>query len=115
MFHAVPSESDILRVNISQGGSGRAGEVLYLNCSVLKTINGLVHSPSATWTVNGEHIQEGDDIIISTHDTSISILTFNTLKTSHAGNYSCHGNLTSPAPPYQFSVFDYHLLRVSSE
>ena len=102
-------------MNISQGGSDRAGEVLYLNCSVLKTINGLVNSPSITWTVNGEHIQEGDDIIISAHDTSTSILTFNTSKTSHAGNYSCHGNLTSPAPFYQFSVFDFHLLRVSSE
>ena len=84
-------------MNISQGGSDRAGEVLYLNCSVLKTINGLVHSPSAAWTVNREHIQEGDNINISVHETSISFLTFNPLKTSHTGNYSCHGNLTSPA------------------
>ena len=102
-------------MNISQGGPDRAGEVNYLNCSVLKTINGLVHSPNATWTVNGEHVQERDDINISVHETSISILTFNPLKTSHAGNYSCHGSLTSPAPPHQFSVFDYRLLRVSSE
>ena len=115
ILHAVPSDSDVLRVLISQGGSDIAGEAYNLSCSILKIINGLTHNPNATWTVNGEHIQEGDGVNVHTLETSKSVLTFNPLKTSHTGNYSCHGDLTSPAPPNQFSVHDYHPLIVSSE
>ena len=79
-FHAVPL--DILRVNISQSGSGRAGEVYYLNCSILNKIHGLVHNPNATWlTFNGEPIQKesGPTQIVG---TSKSVLFFDPLKTS---------------------------------
>lgn len=112
-FHAVPS--DILKVDISRQGSERTGEMYNLSCSILKMINGLALDPTATWTVNGEYIQEGSGISIHSLETSQSTLTFNPLKTSHAGNYSCCGNLTSSAPPHQFSVFSYHPFRVSSE
>ena len=110
---AVPSE--ILRVDISQQGSNRTGGIYNLSCFILKRINGLALNPTATWTVNGEHIQERSGIDVYAFEVNQSILTFNPLKTSHAGNYSCCGNLTSPAPPHQFSVFSYHPLRVSSE
>ena len=112
-FHAVPL--DILRINISQSGSGKAGEIYYLNCSILKKIHGLVHNPNATWsTFNGERIQEesGTTQIV---ETNKSVLFFDPLKTSHAGNYSCCGSLNSSAPPHQVSVLNFHPLKVLSE
>ncbi len=104
-FHAVPP--NILRVNISQRGSGKAGEVYNLNCSILKKIDGLAHNPIATWIINGEDLQEGSDVN--------SVLYYYPLKTSHAGNYSCNGSLTSLAPPHQISALEYYRLKVSSE
>ena len=107
--------TDILTMNISQEGSARAGEIYRLKCSVQKIKNGLFHNPNATWFVSGEPVQERDGINISSPEASISILTFNPLKTSHARNYSCRGALISLAPPQHFSILDYHLLRVQSE
>ena len=71
-----------------------------LNCTVSKTVTGLINSPTATWTIRGVAVANGNDITVSstTDDMStISTLTFDQLRTSHEGTYTCGGTLTSPA------------------
>ena len=65
-----------------------------------KTVDGLINSPTATWTAGGEAVTNGNGITLSTmaiNETAVSILTFDLLRTSHNGRYSCNGTLTSPA------------------
>ena len=64
---------------------------------------------------NGEHIQEESGATTQIVETSKSVLVFDPLKTSHAGNYSCRGSLTSSAPPHQISVINFYPLKVLSE
>ena len=71
-----------------------------LTCTVSKRVDGLINSPTATWTTGGEAVINGDGISVSTmtvDETSISTLTFDPLKTSHDAGYSCVGTLTSSA------------------
>ena len=71
-----------------------------LNCTVSKTVAGLINSPTATWTIGGVAVANGNDVTVSstTDDMSTtSTLTFDPLRTSHEGIYTCSGTLTSPA------------------
>ena len=71
-----------------------------LNCTVSKTVVGLINSPTATWTIGGVAVANGNGVTVSstTDDMSTaSTLTFDPLKTSHEGIYTCGGTLTSPA------------------
>ena len=85
---------------MSSSGIPRAGMVYNLTCTVSKTVDGLINSPTSTWTAGGVTISSGNGITVS--DVSIgtatlSTLTFDPLKTSHHGNYWCNGTLISPA------------------
>ena len=71
-----------------------------LNCTVSKTVAGLINSPTATWTIRDVAVANGNHITVSstTDDMSTtSMLTFDPLRTSHEGIYTCGGALTSPA------------------
>ena len=77
--------------------------VYNMTCMVSKTMNGLINSPTVTWTTgHGEvALSNRNGITVSTtmitSDTATSTLTFDPLKSSHNGGYSCRGTLTSPA------------------
>ena len=75
--------------------------VYELTCTVSKTVDGLINSPTATWTTaGGVAVSNGIGITVFTmaaSEIAISILTFDPLRTSHEGIYRCDGTLTSPA------------------
>ena len=75
--------------------------VYNLTCTVSKMVDGLINSPTATWTTAGVAVSSGNGITVSTmtanENAAISTLTFDPLRTSHDGRYSCDGTLTSPA------------------
>ena len=86
---------------MSSLGTARAGMVYILTCTVSKTVNGFLNSPTATWTAWGVAVTNGNGIIVSntTADnmTVTSTLTFSPLRTSHERSFVCSGTLTSPA------------------
>ena len=98
LFLSVPPTA--LTATVSRSGTTRAGMVYNLTCNVSKTVTGLINSTTATWTTGGVAVANGNGITVSTMSTSettISTLTFDPLKTSHNGEYSCDGTLTSRA------------------
>ena len=77
-------------ISISATGVPTAGEEYSLTCS----INVSAGSPSLQWQYsNGNVVATGGDITVSSQETSGSIttltLTFNSLQTSHGGEYIC--------------------------
>lgn len=74
---------------------------LTLTCIVHEIILGLTNTPSAQWRTSSGPVISGEDIVVneSSNDdtTAISVLTFSSLHTSHAGYYYCQGTLVSPA------------------
>ena len=85
---------------VSSLGTARAGMVYNLFCTVTKTVGGLINSPTATWTTGRVAVTNGNGITVSTlvtSETAILTLTFDPLRTSHNGQYSCDGTLTSQA------------------
>ena len=78
----------------------KAGMMYSLNCTVSKRIDGLLNSPTATWTIGGVAVSNSSSLTISSTVDDVlaaSILTFDPLRTSHDGIYTCVGSLTSPA------------------
>ena len=76
--------------------------VYNLNCTVFKTVGGLINSPTATWTdvSTGMAVTNGNGITVSTTTDDMSVtstLTFDPLRTTHEGSFVCGGTLTSPA------------------
>ena len=97
-FLLVPPNA--ITATISESGTARAGMTYSLTCTVSKTVDGLINSPTATWTTGGVAVTNGNGITVSTmatSETAISILTFDPLRASHNGQYSCDGTLTSQA------------------
>jgi hypothetical protein len=86
-----------------------------LTCNVSKTVDGFLNSPIATWTtIEGTPIP--DEVITESNMVySISILTFDPLRTSHEGNYRCGGTLISPALEIDVTDFTSTQLSVQSE
>ena len=98
---AVPANSLTVTSEISQLGSLEAGSSgLTLTCTVNETILGLANMPSAQWMMGGSAVVMGNDVVIGSvanDTTTISTLSFSSLRTSHAGPYTCQGTLVSPA------------------
>ena len=98
IFLSVPPTA--ITASVSSSGIARAGMVYSLTCTVSKTVGGLINSPTATWTTGGVAVTNGNGITVSTmatSETAISIQIFDPLRTSHNGQYSCDGTLTSQA------------------
>ena len=100
MLPAVPS--DPISAAISSSGNNVAGSEFILTCTISEDITGLVAMPTAIWlNPDSEPVLPGNDITIATPPPSdrvaITTLTFNPLKTSHNGEYTCSGTITSLA------------------
>ena len=79
-----------------EAGSGG----LTLTCTVRETISGLTNMPSAHWM--GPSGPGEDSVMTQTaRDNTMSLshvtLTFSSLHTSHAGEYTCQGIVVTPA------------------
>ena len=103
-------------VGITEVGTSIAGSTFTLTCTVQKTSDGFRNSPMPQWTVKGQRtaVTENDDITINTV-SSTSNLTFNPLRTSHGGVYTCRGNLTIPALTHQYSLEESQEVKVKSK
>ena len=97
LIFSVPSEA--VQVSIERSGVSIAGEIYTLTCNV-SVIRGLMNSPSAIWTDGTTCITNESNITVLTtvgNSYSISVLTFNPLRTSHGDDYTCRGAIDSPA------------------
>ena len=103
--------SDILELTISGDGTAVAGSAYEIICRVEKIIDGLLYSPNATWT----HEEERDDFIINSFNSSTSLLGFGSLKTSHAGIYTCQGTIFFVARSEPYSIMEMYNLTVQSK
>ena len=75
------------------------GNMYTLTCIVAINVMGLSQAPNVHWFHNGNEVSVEDTVT-----TSTKVIRFSPLKTSHAGNYLCSGNISSPAPPYSVIV-----------
>lgn len=85
---------------------------------MLKTVDSLINSPIATWSIGGDPISNSGNISVSTSTndgTTVTTLHFNPLKTSHHGRYICNGTLTSPALDTPLMVSTVKVLHVQSK
>ena len=95
-----------------EAGSGG----LTLTCSVRETISGLTNMPSALWVGPSGPVEDGESVTLtgtSSNVTATLTLTFLSLLTSQAGEYTCQGtvvtsagvdNVTNASIPYDFTV-----------
>ena len=93
-----------ITVSVNSEGNNTAGESYVLTCTVMEEIEGLTNMPSLQWldpsdqaVANGEGITVGQIQITDT--TAILVLTFDPVRTSHGGEYTCQGTLESPPGP----------------
>ena len=65
-----------------------------------RTVGGLLNRLTVSWTAGMQRAANENSETASTtvgNSTSVFLLTFNPLKTSHGGIYVCRGSLESPA------------------
>ena len=88
----------VITVSIEVQGSSVAGDEYSITCTVMEDIEGLTNSPTLRWvdpdgnTVSGELITVNETTDMSATQT----LTFDPLRTSDGGNYTCQVMLVSP-------------------
>ena len=98
----VPPGSLEVETEVSEDGPVEAGsEGLTLTCTVRETISGLTNMPSAHWMGPSGPVTSGEDIVVTQtardNTTANVTLTFSSLHTSHAGEYTCQGTVVTPA------------------
>ena len=86
---------------VSDEGPDEAGSGgLTLTCTVRETISGLTNMPSALWVGPSGPVEDGESVTL-TETTSDAIatliLTFPSLLTSQAGEYTCQGTVVTRA------------------
>ena len=99
-FFCLSVPSNAIIATVSSSGTARAGMAYNLTCTVSKTVDGLINSPTAMWTTGRVAVTNGTDIMVFTtigNTFAISTLTFDPLRTSHGAQYRCSGSLISPA------------------
>ena len=79
-----------------------AGNPHSISCVAVKEYIGISMQPTFTWSKDGSYITSGDDgitleTVASSEFVTTNTLTFDSLKTSHAGVYMCEVSLSSPA------------------
>ena len=97
-----------LSVNLTPSGSTSAGSTDF-SISCIVTVLRLKGSPSITWMdPDGMTISNGDDFTVGDVTGSgpmhSSVLTFNSLKTSQAGEYTCSAELDSETAMFTATV-----------
>ena len=70
-----------------------------LTCTVRETISGLTNMPSALWVGPSGPVEDGERVTLNetTSDVTALTLTFPSLLTSQAGEYTCQGTVVTPA------------------
>ena len=71
-----------------------------LTCIVRETISGLTNMPSALWVGPSGPVEDGERVTLNetTSDVTATLtLTFPSLLTSQAGEYTCQGTVVTPA------------------
>ena len=101
-MHAVPPDSLEVETGLSEDGPVEAGSGgLTLTCTVRETISGLTNMPSAHWMGPSGPVTSGEDSVMTQtardNTTANVTLTFSSLHTSHAGEYTCQGTVVTPA------------------
>jgi hypothetical protein len=93
-------DNDILLVEtrVSDAGVTGAGSMgLSLTCIVRGGTSGTARFPSAEWWSGSTPVFPGEDSnlaeTVKNATTSISFLSFSTLRTSHGGEYTCRGRV----------------------
>ena len=102
IFFSVPSS--ILRVAAtSDDGTPILGQSYSIDCIGHKMSTGLINSPSPQWfDSSGSLLSTGSDVqlqgprIVGLTSSEL-VAQFPTLRSSHAGNYTCRVSLSSPA------------------
>ena len=79
------------------------GQSYSMDCTGHKTVSDLINQPSPQWlTPSGTPLSSSSDIQLQGPrnvglSSSELVALFPTLRTSHAGNYTCQASLSSPA------------------
>ena len=94
-YPSVPDDAII--IDVSQDSAPTAGMQHRLYCNATKAYTGLSEDPMLTWYHDGAVVSGGDGISLVTIVSGMQTLTFDVLRTSHAGNYTCEVSLSSPA------------------
>ena len=84
-----------------------AGSYYSLSCIVVDNIVGLSSLPDVEWhDFEGNRIESGGGITVSDQiHTPLSVtitISFDSIHTSHAGQYTCHSTLSSPALTFPY-------------
>ena len=93
-----------ITVSVISEGSDTAEDSYVLTCTVMEELEGLTNMPSLLWlnssdqvVVDGEGITVGQ--LQQNETTATLVLTFDPVRTSHGGNFTCQGTLESPPGP----------------
>ena len=91
-----------LEVNPSTIGTPSAGSTYSISCAAIDDVNGLSTVPQIEWLgPDGSTVESGGGITVGeqvNEDTTVtSTLTFDSIRTSHRGEYTCQATLNSPA------------------
>ena len=96
-----PGSVEIETEVVSDEGPVEAGSGgLTLNCTVRETISGLTNMPSALWVGPSGPVEDEESVTLTetTSDVTATLtLTFPSLLTSQAGEYTCQGTVVTPA------------------
>ena len=88
----------VITVSTEVEGSSVAGDEYNIICTVMEDIEGLTNSPTLQWVDPDNNTVSGELITVDeTTDTSATqTLTFDPLRTSDGGDYTCQAMLVSP-------------------
>ena len=87
----------------SDDSSPILGQSYSMNCMGHKTVSGLMSLPTPQWlTFSGSSLSSSNEVQLQgPNDVGLSsselVARFFTLRTSHAGSYTCQASLSSPA------------------
>ena len=100
LLFAVPNTAII--VSTIEVSAPSLGQIVRIRCVISEAVSGLSSRPVAQWLDDvGSNVVIGDGVSLDGPSSQPSLTTltlvFNTLRTSHAGTYVCHGSLSSPA------------------
>ena len=92
-----------ITVSVISEGSDTAGDSYVLTCIVMEEIEGLTNMPSLQWLDPSDQVVADGSITVGqirrTDTTATLVLTFDPVRTSHGGEYTCQGTLESPPGP----------------
>ena len=92
-----------ITLSVDSEGNGIAGESYNLTCIVTEEVVGLTNMPTLQWLNSSYQVFDGEGITVGqlqqNETTATLVLTFDPVRTSHGGEYTCQGTLESPPGP----------------